>query len=379
MSQNILELTESWEGYTPASGGRRPADWDSQLAEGLSLIENHDNLAPHVWEYRIKEAMTTDTFPLLFADTLERKMLDAFSIVGTPLAPLFLQETLKDFRAAKLFRHEGLVRRLHIVGEKGEYQARETSEEKTELSLSKYGSQVDFSWESFLNDDLGSFARFPQDLADSAINTEAWLQTSTLFGVTGPIAAVFTGAGGLAALAVLPLSIANLATALEAKTTYTSTGEPIMSSARYLVVNPSLRILAQDILTSTFKQWTDGGTAAITAHETANTVAQAGLQLIVDPWIPIVATTGTTGATSWALVSDPTNIPLAAFAHRTGAEGPELFMKASDQVRVGGGAVSQFEGDFGTDNIFYKVRHAIGAVALEHRGGWASWGQADPT
>jgi len=376
---DILELDSSWEGYRPVSAGRRPANWAAQEAAAISLLENHKGLSHRVWKFRMQEAMTTDSFPLLFADSLDREMLRAFQSIGTPLAPLFHKKTLSDFKTAKMFRHEGMTKRLQKVLEKGEYLAREQGEEKVEIYVEKYGAQCDFSWEMYLNDDLGAFSRFPQELAQSAINTEAWLQTSTYIGATGPIAAVFVDAvDGSAALSVLPLTIAALETLLEAMGEYTSSGEPIVSRPTYLVVPPALEITARNILTSTYKAWTDGA-GAVVDHETANVVAQAGLQLIVDPWIPIIATTGTTGQTCWFLATAPTDIPTAAFAKLAGNEAPSLFMKSSDAVRVGGGAVSPFEGDFATDNIFYKVRHCMGAVALEPRGLIGSWGQADPT
>ncbi len=40
--------------------------------------------------------------------------------------------------------------------------------------------------------------------------------------------------------------------------------------------------------------------------------------------------------------------------HEGGQEDPEICMKDSDKVTVGGGALSPFSGDFATDNIFYR-------------------------
>jgi len=53
---------------------------------------------------------------------------------------------------------------------------------------------------------------------------------------------------------------------------------------------------------------------------------------------------------------------------------PELYMKSSDQVVVGGGLSNPMGGDFATDNIFYKVRHVFGGVVLSSRAGYASSG-----
>ena len=108
---------------------------------------------------------------------------------------------------------------------------------------------------------------------------------------------------------------------------------------------------------------------------TTNVIAQYGLQLIINPWIPIIVTTGTFGQTTWALFSDPAEIAAAEFGLLAGHESPELFMKASNQARVGGGVAGPMDGDFETDNIFYKVRHVLGGVTLSGRAGYASDGQ----
>ena len=367
MDTTILDLNTSWEGYMPVRG-RRPPNWEAQEAEALKLISNHKGMPHRVWKFRMEEAMTTDTFPLLFADSLNRELLNAFQSVGTVLAPLFHPKTLTDFKVAKMFRHEGMTKRLQIVLEKGEYLAREQGEEKVDISVQKYGAQCDFSWEANLNDDLGAFQRFPQELSNSAINTEAWLQTSIFIGATGPIAATFIGAlGGQAALSVLPLTAANLATAKEAMGTYTSSGEPIQATPLFLVTGPALEHTALDIL------------ASVDTNVRPTTISQVNLQPLVDKWIPVLATSGTVAATCWFLASAPSDIPSAAFAKLVGNEAPALFMKASNSTRVGGGIVSAFEGDFETDNIFLKVRHVLGAKALEPRALWGSWGQADPT
>lgn len=366
MSTDILVLQEDWKGYKPVR--RRPGNWKAQEAAVRSLVENHEGFSQKKRALCLEEAMTTDSFPLMFGDILGRELQAAFKPIGTPLAPIFLKRSYGDFETHKIFRTEGLTHVLDLVLEKGEYLAREQGEEKVEINLDKYGNQVDFSWEASLRDDLGAFTRFPGELADSASNTSARLQTATLIGATGPIAAAFVDAvDGQAALSVLPLSAANLATAIEAKQSYTSSGEPIMSAPSFLVVPPALEFTARDIL------------ASVDTNIRPTTVSRFGLQLVVDPWIPILATTGTVGATCWFLASAESDIPGAVFATLAGVSGPELWQKKSDAIKVGGGDVGQFDGDFATDNIFYRVRHSIATVALEPRGLWGSWGQADPT
>ena len=48
-------------------------------------------------------------------------------------------------------------------------------------------------------------------------------------------------------------------------------------------------------------------------------------------------------------------------------------MKSSDQVRVGGsGLTSPFDGDFATDDVYYKVKMCFGGRVMDTRGNWAA-------
>jgi hypothetical protein len=58
-----------------------------------------------------------------------------------------------------------------------------------------------------------------------------------------------------------------------------------------------------------------------------------------------------------------------------GHEAPEVCMKASDKISMGGGAISPFEGDFDTDDIKYRVRVVHGGWQLDPRYCYAQVGQ----
>jgi hypothetical protein len=166
---------------------------------------------------------------------------------------------------------------------------------------------------------------------------------------------------------VLPLTITNLQDACEAMAAFQDAGgEPILNRPKYLVVPPALEFTARAILTSATKMWIDqaGGAAAV-PYPMANVIAQAGLVLVIDPYLPVIDTVN--GATGWYLFADPSDISAIEFAHLAGHETPEICMKASDKVLVGGGAISPMSGDFDTDNILYRVRICAGACKLDWR------------
>jgi len=371
----MLELNENWAGYKPVSQIGKDAAYAQRLQEAVALIENTDGMPSHLREYKLKEAMGTSDFPLLFADTLERDLLARHKTIVPQMRQVCKLGTVRDFRTKKIFRIDGLTTRLQKVAEKGLYLAAEMDEKKYEYSLDKWGRKVDFSWEMLINDDLGAFRDIPQRLADACKQTEEYFITSLFWDADGPLDSYFSVANGGAAVAKTALNIGNLQDAVEAMSAYKNAdGEPILNRPAYLVISPALEFEARTILTSSNKMWladADDVTPPA-AYGTRNAIASYGLKLIVNPWIPIIDTTK--GATTWALFSDPRNIAAAEFGRLRGRQNPELWMKTSNQVRVGGGASSPFDGDFETDNIFYKVRYPMGGTTLDGRAGWASDG-----
>jgi hypothetical protein len=366
-------------------GGPRPEGWASRLNEFQELW-NRDGKWRHKtdaeWTVGLEESIGTDDFPEVFGDSLDRALLARYAGLGRPLDPIFMKKTLKDFRTAKVFRIDGSVKRLQVVGEYGVYGETPRLESKYELLLKKYGKRFRFSFEAFKNDDLGIFDDVPADLAESAVNTEAWLQTATFWDANGPLDAFFAhateGQGGVSSNA---LSVANLGAAAAAMRGNASgfrnnEGEPFNNEPGFLVVGPALEYTARQILDSTEVEHVLTGSTDVARAEFGkkNTVGTTlNLMLIVDPWIPVVVTTGTLANTTWALFSR--TVSPGAFGRPQWSEAPELFMKGPDQSRVGGGATSPFDGSFESDDIQYKVRHGADTVALDPRGGWASDGQ----
>ena len=373
--QNLSESAD-WQGYRANMPGVT-SDYLRRLDRCVALIENRDGLPTHRWEYELREAMTTDDFPNLFGDTINRELLSHYKAAEPNLLPILRQRTVSDFKPIKTFRKGGfLTMSLQEVTEKGEYLASTIDVEQTEYELKKYGRQVDFSWEAYLNDDLGLFSDIGQDLGQAVINTENRHITSMFFAAAGPIAATF----GNAAAATGGLRIGTLETGVEAMLAYThpDTAEPINNWPKYLMVPPALEMTARQILGSTHKMWladADHDVAALGSQfalPTTNVISQIGLQLIVNPWMPVINTT--TPATAWALFSDPAQIAAGEFARLRGHESPEIWMKSADAVQVGGGAVSPFQGDFATDNIFYRIRHVFQGQTVEPRAAYASTG-----
>jgi hypothetical protein len=372
---DLLETMKSWDGYFALSETKKPENYDIKLKETLDLLSNAKGYSPHRHEFMLREALTTSDFPYLFGDVLDRQVLAAYKAVDPVWKAFVRMGTVpRIFPQIGGYRFgiTGGDQHLEEVAEKGEYLASERNEARYACYVKKYGRQFDISWEALVNDDLGALKDTPERFARAAIRTEHRL-------VTGVYVADLVGAANLYAAAnansgALPLTIANLENTCEAMAAFTdANGEPIMNRAKYLVVGPGLEFTARQILSSATKMWLEwqtlgaGGTPV--PYPTTNVVSQYGLQLVVDPYIPIFAPNA---VLSWFLFADPKDIAAMECDYLTGHERPEICMKASDKVNIGGGEISPMTGDFATDNVFYRVRDVFGCNRLEWR---ATYGQ----
>lgn len=370
---DLMKLMEDWKGYIALNEVNKGEDYEQKLKETIDLLSNARGLPSYKHMYLLREAMTTSDFPYLFGDVLDRQVLASYKAVDPVWKAFVRMSTVKDFKVAKRFAISGGDQHLDEVAEKGEYLASTRSETKYELSVKKYGRQFDISWETLINDDLGALKDTPQRFAMAAVRTEHRLVTNQYADDDGTHAAgnlydkaTASEINGSTAL----LTIANLEAGLEAMTGWVDAGgEPIMNRAKFLVVPPALEMTARQILTSAVKQWTEGAVGTPVPYPTTNVVSQMGLTLIIDPYLPIMdASNGNTG---WYLFADPKDIAALEFAHLTGHERPEICMKASDKVSIGGGPISPMDGDFATDNVLYRVRLVCGVTELDWRATYA--------
>jgi len=371
----LKEVMEDWEGYQSVHETQARPDHDQRLLEVVNLLTNKVQMPSHKREFLMREAMTTSDFPYLFGEVLDRQVLAGFKDTPQIMPQILRKSSVKDFRTVHRYEISDGDQRLQEVAEKGEYLASDRDEAKYNYSLKKYGRQFDISWEAIINDDLNALKDTPMRFAKAARRAEEFFLTSLYWDANGPLDAYFSAANGGAAVATTALTIGNLETAVAAMAAYTDQGtSPILNRPKYLMIGPALEFTARQILTSSNKQTILTGDADVAAYAvpTNNVISQYGLQILINPWLPIICTDH--GTTTWALFSDPSDIPAGELGHLSGHESPELYMKSSDQVTVGGGLTNPMGGDFATDNIFYKVRHCFGGVTLSGRAGWASDG-----
>lgn len=362
----FLNVMEDWKGFSSVRPTVVPEDWEQRLTEVAKLLRG-EGLAPHRRAFLLREAMTTSDFPYLFGDILDRQTLGLYQTVPAEWKRYTTGKRVRDFRTARLFGLSGADELLDVVEEKGEYLAISKDEFYYDIAVKKLGRQFDISWESMVNDDLGLLGETPRRFAMAASNTEHHAVVATYANDIGTHGAGNLYENGVNSDAV-DLSIDTLEAACATMRKFVSrSGMPMFNRPKYLVVPPDLEFAARQILTSTTKMWTS--TSAAGAVEgpfpMTNVLPQLGLELIVDDFLPYVHAAGTK---AWYLFAEPSSIAAVAYAHLQGHERPEICMKSSDKVSVGGGGdLGPLSGDFATDNVFYRVRLVFGTAKMDWR------------
>jgi len=379
-----------------------------KLIEAMKLVQGviHGDARAKIL---FRESMTTADFPLLTGQILERTVLAGYAECPVSWPAWAKRGTLRDLtRVAQRIAVDRGAARLDgpivpdAFGVSGagplgtkeltEYPEARRSERSWNVRLYKYGRRMSFSWELFLADDTDSLKDTPALFGQAARSTEEHIATGYIAAAGGPNPAFFNGGNGnillanagLGTLVNAPLSITALAAAMIQMVSQLSLeGEPIMIQGAVLVVPPSLDITARNIVNATQIMMNDmGGTlgaigpiAAVSLQRlvTANW-AQGMVKPVANYWLPVIDTTS--GQTAWYLFANPAAGRAAVEVDfLRGNEQPAIFMKATNQIPVGGGGETDpMGGDFDTDAITYKVRHCVGGGTLDPRMALASNG-----
>lgn len=345
-----------------ASVGRRNPLWESKLVEAEQFMTDiRTGRRPFS---HFSEAMSTSDFPLLFADSLDRQLYGAYQATEPTWMNYARNATVNDFRPVKRFATTGVRGILSKVGELAEHERRSQTEAEYGYSVSKFEAGFALSWETMINDDLGAFMRLPQDLADSARDSEEEFVTRLFCGASGPLTSVYTVGNDnfLNASASAPLTRDNLQAAItKLMKRKDDKNNPIMVKAVELVVGPGLALEAEEIINTTQYRIVDaaGNVRIITGNGVG-----ASLRINTNFWIPSVATTANSD-TSWWLFANPDGArPALEFGRLRGYEAPALYEKVPDMRRIGG-ELEPFS--FNTEAQEKKIRHIYGGSFIDPR------------
>ncbi len=354
--------------------------------------------------FRFEEAMSTSDFPNLFGDVIDRAVLSNYMETPHTWEMYCKAALVQDFRPVKRFRVDGgtgllgntLIKtsgldasgNLIPINQGTQYPEDSLSDAAYTYRLQKYGKRMPFTWETFIDDDLDALKDTPARFGRGARNSEEYFVTklfanNTSFFSTANkniVTAAVVGDSGTnnPAFDIVALQRALIVMMNQLDTS----GQPISIEAVTLVVSPSLKVKAMNVLNTDYVWMADqGGTTiqnaalnAITGGQTlqAQNWAKNIVRLAVNYQLPLADTVH--GTTGWYLFANPENgRPALEFGRLRSAPDPELFMKSPNSIAIGegtmdggvmpgSGLVSPLAGDFDTDSINYKIRHCFGGV-----------------
>jgi hypothetical protein len=382
MSKDFLQVLEEGDKLESSLQDvtKRIPDFNRKLDGFIKLIANESGMASHKRAYLLKEAEGTSDFPLLFGTVLERSLYAKYKADPGDWRSYIKTGTQNDFRPQDILGVYGLGNGLSVVAPRGEYKHdANLGEGKVSISLSKYGREFGLSWETIINDDLGAFSDIAERFALAALRTEYRLATSLIAGASGPHASLFgatithpiDGKAITNKFTNSTFGIDKLGVAAAAMRRFVDADdEPVIFDGFELVVPPALEIPAMQALNPAAIIQSAGdatsGKAAI-IRSSANSVPQLNITLHVNPYLPILDTSGNVDKT-WYLFGKLSNAGYAARINfLRGHEAPEICLKNPNKISLGGGAMSPLEGDFDSDSIMWRLRHIMGGKQVDPR------------
>ncbi|KAB2347344.1 phage major capsid protein [Actinomadura rudentiformis] len=381
-TRSAEEASPSWlrEGVGRGIRGvrqRREADpiYQASLVEAARLYQRavHGNRRALL---DFEEAMTTSDFSLLFADILDRQVLGAYQDWPSTWQMYARRGTVRDFRTVKRFALDGASATLDEVPERGEYPEAAVVPSEYEYKVTKRGRRLDWTWEMRVNDDLDSFRELPLILGRAGRMTEDKFVTQLYASASGPNSTFFSAGHANIVTGNPVLSVDALEDAMTTLAAQRDTdGNPIFIDKMNLVVPPALEVVANNILNAIQIDAASGGGDGTGNNQLrVNNWLARRITPVVNPWLPIVSATAN-GNTSWYLIGQTmAGRPAMEVGFLRGHEMPEVFVKAPDSLRVGGGIGPVEDGDFETDAIRHKVRHVLGGVLMDYKMAVASNG-----
>ncbi len=355
----IEELNSALEGFSQITPREDPAVIRGAY-QLIQMLEAAKSGRP-MDRARLQEAMTTSDFPNLFGNVMLRDLQAVYSEFPADWQSMSRRVDLPDFRNREWYPHDSMSQVLTKVGDDGGPATPNRSKTDPTAKTWKvdiYDGVTEVSWQTIRNDDLGFFSTIPQEFALAARRTELKAWTESHFNSTGPT--------GLTQLTSNPtLTVDNLKAVVgQMLRTTDAKGDPIMIQAPVLEVGPDLVVKASEIVAATDLK-IDEAASATAIRSTKNWVREFITKVVLNPYIPIVVTTNED--TSWCLHANSASGP-AAFEHGwlSGMVGPQVFAKASNMQRVGGGIESAL-GDFHTLSSQFKVLDVFGIKLVDSK------------
>lgn len=346
---------------------------------------------------RLKEAITSDQLAPMFVKAANVKFQEYFDSYNTMWGNIAAKELLTDFRPASLLSLKGDTMTastdnggykhpsgtLPHVPELTPYPTMSYQAEGAFITTAKHGARIQFSFESFINDEWNVISRFPKDAATLAARTEDLLVLLQLFDPTtkslradvfndaNKTKADFTGipdefkggagAGGVGGVKNAALSFdAIVAARYQALATIRDGHSTYVPEGFVLVTNPALAEVAKNYTLINEIRTQVGKRTEIKANPLK------GLEVLSSDLISVVG-----GDKAWVLLPKggrANGKTVLAKTGMMGREAPELRIHNKTGQLFGGGDVNPYEGSFDNDDVEIRIRQIAGAGLVRYDG-----------
>lgn len=352
----------------------------------------------------LRETMSVTDYQALYVDVLDRMYYGTYT--GFPIVNkgLVRVHQLRDFRLVSRYLLDGMVSPLTASDAAAPATQRAlsgpvpqdgatfptTNTAPIQYQPKLYQAMTSVNWRAFVNDDLGIFRDLSTRLALAGNRGISKFITSIYTDAAGPnvllykagyrnlITITYGASTNNPALSSQGIMDALKVLALQRD----SEGQPILITGRLkLWYGPRYVALAENLMAATSMQLSvEGGTQNAQGFPTqflqANNWLIRNMDLVMDPYIPIVCTASGVQDTMWGITVDPgsQNRPNSEVGFLTGFETPQIFTKVPNTQRMGGG-VDAMLGDFNTMDSDMKIVTVFGGTQIDGRSTVASTGQ----
>ena len=361
-------------------------EFNVQLGEALA----GDRLA----QARLKEAVTSDQLAPMFVKAANVRFQEYFDAHETIWDKIATKELLTDFRPASLlslkpdtttapidnggYKHP--VGTLPHVPELTPYPTMSYSADGAFITTAKHGARIQFSFESFINDEWNVISRFPKDAAALAARTEDLLVLLQLFDPAKKTlrADVFNSSNKtefnvaelpeeikVAAAGTLvnnaPLSFDALVGArFQALATIRDGHSTYVPEGFVLVTSSALAEVAKGYTQINEIRVQNGKRTEIKGNPLKD------LEVVTSDLISVVG-----GEKAWVLLPKggrANGKTVLAKTGMLGREAPELRIHNKTGQMIGGGDVNPYEGSFDNDDAEIRIRQIAGAGLVRYDG-----------
>ena len=339
---------------------------------------------------RLRENQGSAQFGFYMGDLLQRDTYMQYErIRGEWRGYVNENRGIRDFRQVERYWMHGGATHAPFMDENEQYAYDAVSGDHVGYRIRKYGKLFGLSWEAMINDDLMLLRDFPQRLANAAVNTEDRFVTLLYMTETGGLRTANTrepfhadhnntlaADAGLGVVANQALSENAVLAAIQQMSEQTETeGDdelPIMMSNFHLVIPQNKSAYWRQIMETREVRMDDGNPIVDTSYTFIRANYMPSMVTVhVNPWIDILDN----GSNKWFLFANPGNTrPGLEVGYLSGYESPQLFMRAPDTARIGGGGGGNGDGSFENDQMDYKMRGVFGGTTIDPRMMLASLG-----